>query len=1125
MFLKELLRYCFILVSVLLVVVANGQDSYIANYDVLLASLEDALEKGNPRALRELGGLLDIKEARERTISILDEHTIFPENQIRFHSNLQREEYFSFLNQYGEEISFSPIMQIFYTQVLEDYEAKHKIIRKRSLTNKEKSIRFKRLVSVLEASGDAPSESFVSFQLQEIAALESYESYDYLMACLEGKHLPLALSKSDFIEESICEAISIYDDPSILEVVLGKLEKGKLNPARASEILSRITNVMIREDNPKTLSKKYNELLDSLGTLSETRLYGFEKGNTMKSDYFIEQVDYYGYMLASNYMVPWSRDNAVREMMKTGDSRALFHLAGVLYAQFDNDFFDVELLEKQYLNYLNISIQVENEAGGFIDISAKNKDRIFYLNLAKYWASHCYDYEYDSDKDVFVNIKLEEENEESASRLFKKLTSENEKVALESFKELTNYPHLMLARLNEKYLSILRRAHPKLPDFRYRFLENLGLLNEFCEMEGIEVGLSEGTTKLLEKLKSDIPIQERYVLEDEIINKLELNEITGLEIEGLIHSKDVAFNFSISRILDIYYSKQFEKIINNELQVRLFLKKTVLFSKIGIGGICNRYPLKLEQIKNRLEPKLIRISKKEYDEDIRDAISYIMSKEKASAVTIPLSFFLNGFSDFDERNAHLVESPKKNELKSLFKKIEKTKERTELNLLLNYLSYHANDSYTPHLLNLLDNKKIIAERNGQTRTVADDAVRMLEGIYDFSFRENENATPIESAGEWLAFANKNKKVEAWASSLLEIQIDQLSEKEFILLDEINRIFTSPDIQDNLLSKALALLPKLESKNDVRKLEFNTPLKIKMLSYFKILRFRPKYLDDVLNYFEKGNENQLLEFSIEFIDGIPTVEKGKIYNRVCDVDGMLSSMIQAEDEIRNDIILAMNTYLDDSEFISEFEEKRVLNRIFILNYNDLPIHDKLEKTITYSNDPDQVYNIQQSILKEISLSELPDVIASYHSLIESKGESKLIFLENNFGLPYYLFQSESERKSLLEDLKSLEPVSLYLKYLDKSGLDINGPDGGLDYGKIRDVLEFDVVSPFSSTVSKNRSHYALGVMKLLELEFPEKKAESVIGNNLRRQASSWLHFLGEKGKLPKLNITSSFNHQS
>ena len=110
--------------------------------------------------------------------------------------------------------------------------------------------------------------------------------------------------------------------------------------------------------------------------------------------------------------------------------------------------------------------------------------------------------------------------------------------------------------------------------------------------------------------------------------------------------------------------------MSSDLQLRLFLKKSVLFSSIGVGGISNKYYSKLDVMKKQIQSKVIKISKKEYDEDIRDAISYLLPEEENAPVqAIPIEEFITNPLGFGSREFQLIEAPTAKSLKIIFKEI------------------------------------------------------------------------------------------------------------------------------------------------------------------------------------------------------------------------------------------------------------------------------------------------------------------------------------------------------------------------------------------------------------------------------------------------------------------------
>ncbi|MGK0389604.1 MAG: hypothetical protein ACI94Y_002348, partial [Maribacter sp.] len=603
MLMNSMHKWLIITMILLLSIPLSSQNGNLHRLNVLLLQLEDALEAGNPRALRELAGVIEQVEDKNKIIELLDEYTLFPPQQLAIDSSLSRQQFFTFLNEYESDIRYSPFLNAFFTENIEQYPVDFEILRKRNLSEKEKSSLLKRHVEVLNAASKTQLEVFARYQLHKIAELQSYESYDFLLACLEGKNLPPELLKANYIESIVCEALTSYDDPYVLQIILEQLNKGKINADSAADMLAKFANVSIYKNYPKQMAKGYQSLLDSLGTLSAIRKMGFEQENSIRLSFFEEPVDYYAYILSRNFDKPSMRENAIREMMATKNPRALFYLSATLFAERNGGILDRKILEDEFERYLDIYIKVLDN-GVFKSIKDKKKSKDFFFNHAIYWSVHYKDYEYDADRRLFINIKLEEENEASATRLFKKLTSENNEEVFNAFRNLSHFSPTLLIDLKDRYRTVLRRTNIELPDFRYGFLENIALLHEFCEIEGISIKFNPILVSDIELLKKEIPIQERYKIENSVIKKLQISDLTALEIEALVYSKNLEFSFSVSRILDIYYSNNFDKIIGDYAQLRLFLKKSVLFSSIGVGGISNKYFSKVEMVKDEIEHRL-----------------------------------------------------------------------------------------------------------------------------------------------------------------------------------------------------------------------------------------------------------------------------------------------------------------------------------------------------------------------------------------------------------------------------------------------------------------------------------------------------------------------------------------
>ena len=96
----------------------------------------------------------------------------------------------------------------------------------------------------------------------------------------------------------------------------------------------------------------------------------------------------------------------------------------------------------------------------------------------------------------------------------------------------------------------------------------------------------------IELLKTDLTFSKRRKLEDHLINELTLDNIIAFEYWSLIYEKSWSLTYSSGRILDKFYSKNWNNLINYPKHLQVYLFKSRLFDNLGIIGFCNNYLVK-----------------------------------------------------------------------------------------------------------------------------------------------------------------------------------------------------------------------------------------------------------------------------------------------------------------------------------------------------------------------------------------------------------------------------------------------------------------------------------------------------------------------------------------------------
>lgn len=228
------------------------------------------------------------------------------------------------------------------------------------------------------------------------------------------------------------------------------------------------------------------------------------------------------------------------------------------------------------------------------DTNDFNFDNNAVLNLLIYFSKNYKNFIWDDSEKHFINKSLKSQTTDYIAELFEELYSEDNSVALNSFIKLTqdNDSNRVNEICTEKEKNSSNETNPAIPLFPFKFLSQLSLFTQYCRENKIDF---EGTKDLhlhIEKLSSDLSFRERREYENYLIDRLTLKDITPIEYWTLIYEKRPNLSESVSRILDIYYTRNWDEILNNEDQLKLYLKKSLLYDRIGINGNLNYYLFK-----------------------------------------------------------------------------------------------------------------------------------------------------------------------------------------------------------------------------------------------------------------------------------------------------------------------------------------------------------------------------------------------------------------------------------------------------------------------------------------------------------------------------------------------------
>ena len=315
-------------------------------------------------------------------------------------------------------------------------------------------------------------------------------------------------------------------------------------------------------------------------------------------------------------------EDGIAELIKNKDPLALYKIAAVLYRARNGYQHRPQLSDDECIALLELltgtEIGVENDLHKRTTLIIRDYSPVSRLNLLIYFARYYQNYTWDNTLGMFRNPTIKVKPIDREAAYFELLDSKDDAIAMDAFIKLTTCNPGKVALLADEY----ERADPEksyaIPTFPYRFLKQLTILTNYCNLHHIDFKGSVALQQNIAALKKNMSFAKCRNLEDKMINTLTLKDITAFEYWSIVYEKDSYLTFSAGRILDVFYSRNWNKITADPFQLNLYLKKSILFNRLGIIGICNKYINKFinsnELVLNRLRKNI------STDTDIRSQI-------------------------------------------------------------------------------------------------------------------------------------------------------------------------------------------------------------------------------------------------------------------------------------------------------------------------------------------------------------------------------------------------------------------------------------------------------------------------------------------------------------------------
>jgi hypothetical protein len=573
------------------------------NVDSLQSVLVTQMRLGNRRALRDMSTFLDKPAFAKNARRALLEHTYFAPSELDV-SKASREQFLSFFYDNENRLKFSDMLAAFYVTPIENQSTDIKFSRA-STSEKDPSVSLLILTNSFDSLVAKKTENADCQRIiGEIAAIETPESYDWLRRNLTA--LPFG-KKATSINLALCEALAKEPSAENLKAVLTAVEQGFVPASLLSVPFLQFTNCT-------TSSRQARFWLDSLGSADGLRTFGYERMFAVRSSFFVEKVDYFGHILARPNAPEWLQTSIRYDILMTRVPRLLFYLAAQMRLKPSQSAFYEDFLRK--MTRIN-SKEAFNTEGSFkptddLAIIEKQKD------IIRWWSIHAEDFEWDESEHRFVSKAEAMARAEELERQVRRLGSSNDSVAFAAFVHLTEGDAPTVVALVERFRPILRAYNSHLPPLNYTYLEQMTALSAYCRKHGFSLKLSPNLAFLIDSLKQPISEKIRYRLENQLLTEIRLGDISAVEYQALLHSTNTELGFSTGRIMDIFYSKNWKLVLENDAQLRLYIKKSALFKNVGVAGVSALYDKKFDRRDEHVRLRLAQIARSESDGDIQD---------------------------------------------------------------------------------------------------------------------------------------------------------------------------------------------------------------------------------------------------------------------------------------------------------------------------------------------------------------------------------------------------------------------------------------------------------------------------------------------------------------------------
>ena len=232
------------------------------------------------------------------------------------------------------------------------------------------------------------------------------------------------------------------------------------------------------------------------------------------------------------------------------------------------------------------------------------------------------------------------------------------------------------------------------------------------------------------------------------------------------------------------------------------------------------------------------------------------------------------------------------------------------------------------------------------------------------------------------------------------------------------------------------------------------------------------------------------------------------------------------EIQN----TLQNHLQTDPFLTEFMELETNKNLALTQISVKSLVEKIKYSLDLETDETSRKKIQEAILSRVEYEEIGKIAPFFSDLILLNFRS---FLSEDFGLPIFEVSNSYENKRLAEHHSELSQIEFYTYYLSIFGVNFTDKEGALDFEKIYEILQFEIVKPFVGIGGNSRDYFTYGIIKVLELHFKTtlgfhrklNENQTFYTYSATKRAAAWQKYLLDNklvttatGTIPSFNVS-------